>query len=108
MIIYNPIISGSAVLSASLTVSGSTKLNGTLNLGNNSLTASKALITGTNGLILSGLTSNATSYYLTVDNTTGKVYKSTSTPAGSAGSSGTAGSAGSSGFINFTRGIVYC
>jgi hypothetical protein len=56
MIIYNPVISGSATISGSLRISGSTTLKGTLNIGAYTLTASKALLTGTNGLTVSGLT----------------------------------------------------
>ena len=48
-------------------------------------------------LKLEGLTSNATGYFLTVDNTTGVVYKSTSGANGTSGTSGANGSPGTSG-----------
>jgi hypothetical protein len=48
-------------------------------------------------LKLEGLTSNATGYFLTVDNTTGVVYKTTGGASGTAGTSGTSGANGSSG-----------
>ncbi len=48
-------------------------------------------------LKLEGLTSNATGYFLTVDNTTGVVHKSTSGASGTSGTSGANGSPGTSG-----------
>lgn len=48
-------------------------------------------------LKLEGLTSNATGYFLTVDNTTGVVYKSTGGANGTSGTSGANGSPGTSG-----------
>jgi hypothetical protein len=48
-------------------------------------------------LKLEGLTSNATGYFLTVDNTTGVVYKSTGGANGTSGTSGANGSPGSPG-----------
>jgi hypothetical protein len=48
-------------------------------------------------LKLEGLTTNATGYFLTVDNTTGVVYKSTSGASGTSGTSGANGSPGTSG-----------
>jgi hypothetical protein len=48
-------------------------------------------------LKLEGLTSNATGYFLTVDNTTGVVYKSTGGVNGTSGTSGANGSPGSPG-----------
>ncbi len=51
----------------------------------------------TGSIFISNLTNNATGYVLTIDNTTGQVYKSPGGGSGSSGSSGTAGSSGSSG-----------
>jgi hypothetical protein len=48
-------------------------------------------------LKLEGLTSNATGYFLTVDNTTGVVYKSTGGANGTSGTSGANGSPGGAG-----------
>jgi hypothetical protein len=48
-------------------------------------------------LKLEGLTSNATGYFLTVDNTTGVVHKSTSGASGTSGTSGANGSPGGAG-----------
>jgi len=48
-------------------------------------------------LKLEGLTSNATGYFLTVDNTTGVVYKSTSGANGTSGTNGGSGTSGTSG-----------
>ena len=47
-------------------------------------------------LQLTGLTSNSTGYFLSVDNTTGNVYKTTA-PTGTSGTSGTSGQTGTSG-----------
>ena len=69
-------------------------VNNKVGIGTNNPT-SKLHVSGS--VEIDGLTTNATGYYLTVDNTTGVVYKSTATAAGSSGTSGSSGSSGTSG-----------
>jgi len=68
--------------------------NGNVGIGTSG-PSSKLHVSGS--VKISGLTTSATGYYLTVDNTTGVVYKSTATAAGTSGSSGSSGSSGTSG-----------
>ena len=69
------------------TISGSLKTN-------NSITAVN--LTSSN-LKISNLSNNSTGYFLSVDNTTGNVFKTSSGASGSSGTSGTSGNTGSSG-----------
>jgi hypothetical protein len=74
-------------------------LTGNVGIGTTS-PANKLHISGSSTnlpLKLEGLTSNATGYFLTVDNTTGVVHKSTSGASGTSGTSGANGSPGGAG-----------
>jgi hypothetical protein len=75
------------------------KSDGNVGIGTTS-PANKLHISGSSTnlpLKLEGLTSNATGYFLTVDNTTGVVYKSTGGVNGTSGTSGANGSPGGTG-----------
>lgn len=74
------------------TLTGSYKLSGSLRT-NDGVTAVNLT---SSHLQLTGLTSNATGYFLSVDNTTGQVYKTTS-PTGTSGTSGASGTSGITG-----------
>jgi hypothetical protein len=74
-------------LQGNYTISGSLKTNDGVTAVN--LTSSK--------LKVSNLTNNSTGYFLSVDNTTGNVYKTSAGAGGSSGSSGTSGNSGTSG-----------